>query len=186
MPLIEIPEWAKTDQELWTPSLVLNAHAFAERVFRALPGHVGPKGPSTAWPIMAPDPEDDVELEEEEYLRPSRLDITRAEWVITGFRGRDGREHPGWRNGALLGYPKQRRLFLRWSRWASFGKRSVDGRPETEEDFAERLRMSYATMRRQKEFSASIVARTLNDALLPVWHHEKPPRRNNRHAAGSR
>lgn len=177
---IDLPAYALGDQELWTPSLILNAHSFAERVFRAVPGRVGPRGDRAFWPEYAPDPDELTLLDDEEPLRPSRLDITRAEWVLIGFQSKDGARHPAWRNGALLGYPEQRRIFLRWSRWASYGKRTPDGVSETEEEFAERMRVSHAHLRRQRDFSAAVIARTLNEVELRVWYAEKPKRKNSR------
>jgi hypothetical protein len=183
--LIDIPRWALGTQELWTPDRVLHAHAFAERVFRAMPGSIGPRSDRAYWPEYEPDPEERTPPEEEDRFRPSRQDITRAEWVLVGFEGGDGSRHPAWRNGALVGYQQQRRVFLRWSRWASFGKRTFDGVTETEEEFARRLGIAERTMRRQRDFAASVVARTLNDAELAVWFTEKPKRKNNRQASGS-
>jgi hypothetical protein len=178
---MDIPAWALSDRELWTPLLVMRAMVRAERVMRAVPMAIGPANDRAFWPDTA----DDEPSAEEEKFRPEKDDITRMEYVLVGFRDEDGGRHPAWLNGALLGYPEQRRILAKWVRWASRGKVDRDGVSQTEEEFARSLGLAHATLKRRKDFAAAIIATSLNEAALPVWHVEPPPRRNNVGAASS-
>ncbi len=170
---MKIPAYALSDRELWTPVLVRNAIPEALRVIRAVPSsgyrHTILVDESELPPIL-----------DEDRPRPSRQDITRAEWVLVGYTDERGGEHPAWLNGAVLGYPDQRKALFKWSVWASYGKRDLEGEPETEEAFAKRIGSSYSTFRRHLDFAAGVVAHGLNEAGLKVWHVERP-RRKNRH-----
>lgn len=156
--------------------MVASAYVRALIVLRAIPTRIGPRGDRAFWPETAD--EDGYGNDDEPRLRPRRDEITQAEIALIGFEDKEHRKHPGWLNGALVAYPDQRRTFSRWAVWASHGKRDKDGVTMTEEDFAGRLHMSESSLRRQREFAAETIAKTLNAAGLPAWHVEKPARKN--------
>ena len=179
---MKIPAYARSDRQLWTPRLVRNAMPEALRIFRAIPSRIGP----TDLSAMSLDVTDGY-FEEDDRPRPTRIEITRAEYVLVGFPDEDGRMRPAWLNGAIQGYPDQQRTLSRWAVWASYGKRDREGVPQTEEEFARDLRMSLSTMKRYVDFGAMTIAQGLNEAGLQVWETD-PPKRKNRtilHASGT-
>lgn len=178
---IDIPAWALTNRELWTPVLVCRAMVHAERVMRAVPSRWLPAGDRAYWPETG----DDYPDQDEPRMKPTRDEITHMEYVLVGFPDENGGRRPAWLNGALLGYPEQRIILARWVKWASRGKVDRDGVSQTEEEFARSLGLAHATFKRRKDFAASIIAASLNEAGLPVWHVASPPRRNNVAAASS-
>jgi Zn ribbon nucleic-acid-binding protein len=178
---MDIPAWALDDRDLWTPQLVADALVHALRVERAMPSRIAP-APLRALSLET-DGAGDEWPEEIERFVPTKDDITHCECVRVGFRDEQGRKHPAWLNGVVLGYPDQRRILSRWATWASHGKRARDGVSQTEDEFARDLGISLATLKRKREFAGAIVARSLNDAGLRVWRIDAPPRRKNRSAA---
>lgn len=164
------------ERQLWIPMLVRNAVVLALRVDRALPARIGPAGDRAFWPDSSGD-----EAVEDDRFRPTRDDITHAEYVLLGYKTSSGAPRPAWLNGSILGYPEQRETFRRWATWASFGKVDQSGNSQTDEDFARHLRISEATLWRRNDIACRIIAQGLNEAELPVWYVEKPKRKKNMH-----
>ena len=106
--LMDIPDYAKGDQELWTYKLVKDALVDAFRMLRRTGGRVGPAAVRAAWPTYRMDQADFVEqaiagtLKDSSSSAPvdrTRMTVTRMEMVLCGWKDEDGREHPAWLAG---------------------------------------------------------------------------------------
>lgn len=170
------------ERQLWTAMLVRNALVYAYKVDRFRPGQqIGPRGDAAFWLDVAEEPEVDPDR-----FEPTRRDITWSEYVLVGFRGKDGVSRSAWLNGPVMGYARQRSTLASYAIWAAKGKVDKDGISQTDKDFAgDVLHISEVMMWKRLNFACGIIADWLNEAELPPWLVEKPKRRENRMIAAS-
>lgn len=170
------------ERQQWTRMLVRNALVYAYKVDRYRPGQqIGPRGDAAFWLDTAEEPEADPDR-----FEPTRRDITWSEYVLIGFRAKDGSPRSAWLNGPVMGYARQRASLERYAVWAARGKIDRDGIPQTDEHFANNaLHISEPMMWKRLNFACEMVSAWLNEAELAPWLVEKPKRRENRAAAAS-
>lgn len=167
--LIEVPAYAKGDQELWTPKLVKAALVEAYEVYRDSIGRVGPRGQKAFWPEYYREWGDLIAQAEiggndvvRRRRRRSSLEIERADMVLIGWTDAEGRAHRSWLNlPELLPYERARKCLTAWVMCKHHGV--------TEVALCRRTGWPLATFKRHKEFSAGVIARCLNAAGVPVW-----------------
>ncbi|MAN77794.1 MAG: hypothetical protein CML24_11525 [Rhizobiales bacterium] len=163
----EIPEYAKTNRELWTPNLVQRAVVFGHIVLSRSQPYVGPAGDRAYWPET---------FDKEDSPRGGKgrrvfnlQDMTHSEMVTLGFTDRHGGKHPAWMNfPELAEAPTALRTFDQWVRWYVRGRRTA-GEYQTEEMFAGTLKMSLATLKRHKACCGRIIGERLNRASVLPW-----------------
>jgi hypothetical protein len=167
---MEIPEYAKGDQELWTPKLVKEALIDAFRMLNRTGGRVGPAGLKAYWPEYAVEGADFIEqsiagnLRQQRAPKPSyatRMTVTRMEMVMTGWRDDEGVEHPSWLKGPLDAAPELRTTLLWWVHAELRGEATVE--------LCKRRRFALATFKRHRDRAAGIIAQRLNAAGIEVW-----------------
>jgi hypothetical protein len=170
------------ERQQWTRMLVRNAIVYAYRVDRYRGGQsIGPRGDAAFWMDMAEEPDVDPDR-----FEPTRRDITWSEYVLVGFRAKDGSQRSAWLNGPIMGYTRQRSSLERYAVWAARGKVDRDGCSQTDEDFAnDILHVSHVAMWNRLNFACEMIAGWLNEAELAPWIVEKPKRRENRMVAAS-
>jgi hypothetical protein len=160
-----------------------DALVYAIRVLRALPGG-GHKTQVGTWDFNDDWGYADEEQNNKQRLRPKASDITHMEVLLIG----QGKAK-GLINAKVLSYPEHRRTLIRWALWVANGCHSPDGEFETEQEFAWRIRMEEATMKRHRDFAASVMARQANEQEITVWASERQARkrrsRENLQSAGS-
>jgi hypothetical protein len=181
---LNIPAYAISDKELWSPELVRNALVQAFKVERALPG--GGMGQSLTLGLEISDAwrYADDEKQNRARFRPNAAEISQMETLLIGRGKRSALV-----NGAVLGYREQRAVLLKWALWVSYGGCSPDGVPETDEEFARRMKVAENTMKRMRDHAAGIMAHQANVDGIVVWHAGRPERRRkvrgNLHAASN-
>lgn len=165
---MDIPDYAKGDQELWTPKLVKDALVDAFRMLRRTGGRVGPAAVRAAWPVYRMDQADFMEqsiagtLRDRSSSRPeyrTRMNITRMEMVLCGWKGEDGREHPAW----FVSIPDAD-LREKLEAWVF-----AELRGDATTDLCIRNGWALATFKRHRDRAAGIVAQRLNAGGIELW-----------------
>lgn len=166
--IMDIPEYARGDQELWTPPLVKDVLVDAFRLLRRTAGRVGPGGLKAYWPEFQNNPEDWADADKharEAERRPSayrtRMTVTRMEMVLIGWRDEDGLEHAPWVAGPLLLVPDLRDKLLQWVQAELRGESTVD--------LCQRKKWSRATFKRHRDRAAGMIAQRLNMLGIEPW-----------------
>lgn len=156
---MEIPDYAKGDQELWNPKLVREALVDAFRLLRHTGGRVGPAGLKAAWPeyFEAGDypPE---KTKTSPYRR--RMTIARMEMVLFGWKDDRG-DHAAWLAGPLILVPELTEKLQAWV----FAE--LDG--EGDAELCDRKKWALATFKRHRDRAAGIIAQRLSIAGVEVW-----------------
>ena len=165
--MMDIPSYALDDRELWTVKLVKDALVDAYRMLRHTGGRVGPSGMKAAWPTYALDRADFNEQSiagtlKQQRPKPSystRMNATRMEMVLCGWKDADGRQHPAW----LVGIPDVdlREKLEAWVFAELLGTASTD--------LCIYRGWSLATFKRHRDRAAGIVAQSLNAGAVLTW-----------------
>ena len=168
--LIEIPDYALGEQELWTPEKVKSALLDAHRMLRRTGGRVGPAAMRAHWPEYVLDQADFTEqsiagtLKQHQDSVPvyrTRINATRMDMVLLGWKDADGHEQPSWLTGPLLAKPDIREKLACWV------KAELGG--ETHSDLCYRKGWHRSTFVRHVTKAASVIADRLNRAGVEVW-----------------
>lgn len=166
--LIDIPDYAEGDQELWTPKLVKDALVDAFRMLRRVGGRVGPAQARAYWPEFQIDQADFMEQSIAGTLKekPSppayrtRMSVTRMEHVLFGWRDDLG-DHPAWLAGPLLEAEDLRYKLVQWVH--------SELREESTTDLCLRKGWALASFKRHRDRAAGVIAIRLNKANVPIW-----------------
>lgn len=160
--------YAKGDQELWTVKLVKDALVDAFRMLRHS-ARVGPRGMKAAWPEYALDMADFNEqsiagtLRQQQAPRPAyrtRMNVTRMEMVLLGWKDEDGNDHAAWLLGPLQDTDLREKLEA-----CVF----AELRGEATTDLVLRMGWSLATFKRHRDRAAGIIAHRLNVIGIEPW-----------------
>lgn len=157
---MEIPDYAKGDQELWTVKLVKEALVDAFRLLRHTAGRVGPGGLKAYWPEYFEAGDYPPEKTKTSPYR-TRMSVARMEMVLFGWRDDKGRDYDAWLLGPLKLMPDLREKLEQWV--------LAELRGESDKDLCERKRWSLATYKRHRERAAGMIADRLNRAGVEVW-----------------
>lgn len=176
-----IPAYAHGTHELWTPPLIRDALVMALKVERALPGGAAYSS-AMEWDFNDASGYYDEEKHKRERFRPNAAEISQMETLLIGKGSRSALI-----NGRIMAYPDHRLVLLKWALWVSFGGCSPEGVPETDVEFARRMKVEEWTMKRMRDFAAGTIAKQANEQKIVVWHAGRPERRRkagaNMHAA---
>lgn len=173
---MNIPAYVLGTHELWSPALIRDALVLALKVERALPG--GSSYSSVLeWEFNDASGYYDEEKHKRDRFRPSAAEISQMETLLIGKGNRSSLI-----NGKVMAYPDHRLVLLKWALWVSFGGCSPDGVPETDVEFARRMKVEEWTMKRMRDHAAGTMAKQANEQGIVVWHAGKPVRRRNREA----
>jgi hypothetical protein len=163
-----IPDYAHGTQELWTPKLVREALVDAFRMLRRS-GPIGPSRLKAFWPEYRVDQADFVQQVINKTLKPkrsptyhTRMNVTRMEEVVLGWKDKDGHQHPAWLNDPLLMVAEDLRIVL--LAWIN-----AELRGEAFKELCLRKGWTYNTYRGHRDRAAGIIAQTLNRARVEVW-----------------
>lgn len=159
--------YAKGDHELWTVKLVKDALVDAYRMLRSSGGRVGPRGMKAAWPEYALDLADFNEQSiagtlKQQKAKPSystRMNPTRMEMVLFGWKDADGVQHPAWLVG--IEQPELREKLEAWVFAELRGTASTD--------LCIYRGWALATFKRHRDRAAGIIASGLNTANAAPW-----------------
>lgn len=159
--------YAKGDQELWTVKLVKDALVDAYRMLRHSGGRVGPAGMKAAWPTYALDQADFNEQSIAGTLKQQRLNHsystrmnpTRMEMVLCGWKDAEGVEHPAWLVG--IEQPELREKLDAWV--------FAELRGTATTDLCIYRGWSLATFKRHRDKAAGQVAQSLNLVGESLW-----------------
>jgi len=166
--LMDIPDYAKGEQELWTPKLVKEALVDAFRMLRRVGGRVGPAQARAYWPEFQMDQADFMEQSIAGTLRDrntsppayrTRINVTRMEMVLLGWKDEDGKQHKAW----LVGVPDAD-LRLKLEAWIF-----AELRGEATTDLCLRMGWALATFKRHRDRAAGVIAQRLNMAKVEVF-----------------
>src|ERR1700761_4701496 len=146
---LEIPDYARGDQELWTPALVREALVDAFRLLRRTAARVGPGGLKAAWPEYFEAGDYPPEVTKTSPYS-SKMTVTRMEMILLGWKDRDGRDRPAWLAGPLLAVPEYREKLVQWVH--------SELRGENATELCLRKKWSYATFKRHRDRAAGMVA----------------------------
>lgn len=165
-----VPEYAKGNQELWTPPLVKKALVDAFRMLRRVGGRVGPADLKAFWPEYRLDQGDYVEQAISGTLKQNRppaasyetrITVTKMEACLLGWTDDDWKTHPAWLAGPLLDLPREREKLVAWIQ--------AELRGENFKDLCERKRWALSSAKRHRDTAAGIIAHRLNSAKVEVW-----------------
>lgn len=168
--LIDVPEYAKSDRDLWTPPHVKKALVDAYRMLRRVGGRVGPADLKAFWPEYRLDQGDFVEQAISGTLKQNRapavsyetrMTVTRMEQCLLGWKDEDGRTHAAWMAGPLLDLPREREKLLAWVQ--------AELRGEHFKDLCIRKHWALATAKRHRDTAAGLIAHRLNLIGVEVW-----------------
>jgi len=159
--------YAKGDQDLWTVRLVKDALVDAYRMLRHSGGRVGPRGMKAAWPEYALDLADFNEQSiagtlKQQRPRPSystRMNPTRMEMVLCGWKDGAGKEHPAW----LVGIPDTE-LREKLEAWVF-----AELRGTATTDLCIYRGWALATFKRHRDRAAATIGQRLNTAGVATW-----------------
>lgn len=157
---MEIPEYAKGDQELWTVKLVKEALVDAFRLLRHTAGRVGPGGLKAFWPEYFEAGDYPPEKTKTSPFRRS-MTISRMEMVLFGWKDQNGIERDAWLRGPLLAAPD---LKMKLEQWVF-----AELRGEADQELCERRHWAPATFKRHRDRAAGIIAHRLNVASVEVF-----------------
>lgn len=160
---------ASSSRELWTPKLVRDALVDAYRMLQRVGGKVGPAHLKAYWPEYQIDQADFVEQSLAQTLKQqrqpasyrTRMNVTRMEMVLTGWRDEDGREQAPWMGGPLLALPDLRRVLRTWI--------FSELRGEPFKELCAKRGWVYTTHLTWRDRAAGIIAQRLNAAKMEVW-----------------
>lgn len=159
--ILDIPDYAKGDQELWTPTLVKKALVDAYTMLRRTEGRVGPAHSKAAWP-------DHFDLNtdypaEKTKVSPyhTRMTATRMEMVVCGWTDDDGRPQKPWLAGPLLSVPEYQNKLQLWV--------AAELRGEATVDLCLRKGWALASFKRHRDRAAGMIADRLNRVGVGVW-----------------
>jgi hypothetical protein len=157
---MDIPDYAKGNQELWTVKLVKEALIDAFRLLRHTAGRVGPGGVRAAWPEYF-EPGDFPPEKTKTSPYQTRMTITRMEMVLFGWKSDDGRLNEAWLRGPLEGAPELKEQLEQWV--------FAELRGEATVSLCERRQWALATFKRHRDRAAGIIAHRLNMAGVEIW-----------------
>jgi hypothetical protein len=157
---MEIPEYAKGNQELWTVKLVREALVDAFRLLRHTAGRVGPGGLKAAWPEYFEAGDYPPEKTKTSPYH-TRMTIARMEMVLFGWKDDEGLQHSAWLAGPLLDAPDLKAKLQAWV--------FAELRGEGDGELCDRKKWSKATFKRHRDRAAGIIAHRLNAAGVTVW-----------------
>jgi hypothetical protein len=164
---MDIPAYALDDRELWTVKLVKDALVDAYRMLQHSGGRVGPRGAKAYWPAYALDLADFNEQSiagtlKQQRPKPSystRMNPTRMEMVLCGWKDDHGVQHPAW----LVGIPDAD-LREKLEAWVF-----AELRGTATTDLCIYRGWALATFKRHRDKAAGLVAQTLNLHEQNVW-----------------
>lgn len=165
--LMDIPDYARGDQELWTPERVKKAMLDAFRMLRRVGGRVGPAGDQAYWPEFQNNPNDYADEErqrrkaEQRQEYETRMNATRMDMVLLGWRDADGVDHAAWLLGPLMATPDYREKLAVWIK--------AELRGEALADLCYRKGWVRSTFVRHVTRAAAMIADRLNRAGVEVW-----------------
>lgn len=170
-----IPEYAKGDQELWTPKLVKEALVGAIVVIELTSGRVGPSGVKCAWPEFTREFLTKEELAFEHiqakndrprHRRISSKQIQRAELVMFGGKTPKG-PMKAWLAGPMTGYPDLQRKLTIWC--LNEMKKELGRRSAPIRQICIRKKWAYSTFNYQRDKAAGMIAERLNRHEVDIW-----------------
>lgn len=166
--LMDIPDYARGTQELWTAKSVKVVLVDSYRMLKRVGGRVGPAGMKAAWPDYQVEAGDFVQQSLNKTLKTpkiaatysSDMTVTRMEMVLCGWTD-EGTDHPAWMAGNLLAVPDLRDKLLAWIR--------AEVRGESFSDLCRRKHWALATAKRLRDRAAFMIADRLNRAGVVPW-----------------
>jgi len=156
---MEVPEYAKGTQDLWTVKLVKEAMVDAFRMLNRIGGKVGPGSLRAFWPQYAEPGDYPPEMTNVSPYR-TRISVTRMEMVVSGW-DLEGKHQPGWLGGPLDAAPELRDRLSMWIGAELKGMSTTD--------LCKRKRIALATFKRHRDRAAGMIAHRLNMLEVEVF-----------------
>lgn len=170
----DIPEYAKSGRELWTPKLVLPALVDAHRLLGRIVGRVGPRSDKAFWVEYQIEPADFVTQSiEKTYKRnEQKLSLGTTQRQVTRVGMVFGFNSPATPadNWLALMNDDERRVVKLWI-GAVLTRRPIAS-------LCQRHKFTYTTFLSRLERAAAGTARRLNEAGIQPWESPKLPRQN--------
>jgi hypothetical protein len=172
---MDIPQYARGNQDFWTPKLVRQVLVDAFVVTELTAGRVGPQAVTGAWPAYAREfmtkeelgfQEIQARTERPRHRRITSRDIQRAEFVMYGGKVPTGGEMKPWLAGPMSSYPELR---VKLAIWCINEMRKELGRKHSStKAICARRKWAYSTFNYHRDKAAGMIAMRLNRAEVPV------------------